>query len=1045
MLLQAALYMAEELQLDSQSPSIGPKQVELEAVPSESASPPLTSQNLTHPIPHRQNPNSDQLAVGHHIIQIGSVHGGIVQIAAPEQQPRTFPRTTPVFLLPRPFAGLLGRQTEIATAIATLQTKLPVEFYSGSRFGKTVMLRHLAYDPQVTLPFADGTVYLAPSTSQTLIDVLQALFDSFYQSDIPFKPTETQLRQALQHQQALILLDDQHLQHREVEALINAVPGCTFLLASPERRLEEGRSLLLPGLPLPEALMLIERELGRTLTDSEQTSAQALWHLLAGNPRHLLYAVGQVRNQPIALAELVRQIRGASPLQTLIRNILTSLSERQRWVLAGLAALDGVGLMAKQAAALTDMPDAEVILETLHQSHLLQTEGSRYSLSQALVTSVEQTWDLTAWQERALHYFSAWAEQHQAESIQLLANMDAIAQVLQWAVSTEQWAATLQLVRVIEGTLALGKQWGLWAQVLQWGLAAARSLGDSMAEAWALHQLGTRALCLNDITTARELLTQALQMREALGDESGAAVTRHNLSLLPPVPLPFEPQRDRFWLFSLSLILGLLIAGLVGFIVSTLHKPSPSSPTQMGLSFRPIALDFASQTVGIASSERSVTLENQHTQPLQLTRSPEILGSHAADFAISTNECPTVISAQTSCLVKIRFQPSTLGQRRASLVVTDPGGERQVLLTGMGLQATADPQSNQAPVAQADTGTTDFEQAVRIDVLANDRDPDDDALIFSLATAPEHGSARVEEGAIVYQPQVGFSGTDQFTYKLQDGRGGAALATVTITVKAPETPNPNTSKPPVNQAPVANADTAKTESATPVTIAVLANDTDPDDDRLTAVIELAPQNGVAEVNEDGTVTYQPHAGFSGPDVFSYQASDGRKSAAATVTVTVATAPNRDPIAAADTATLAFFDSELGSVTIAVLANDRDPDDDPLQIESVTDGELGSVVVNDNQTITYSLSNQFGQQAAAVVAGVSQPKLQELAIASLPPLLFQRTVPRLTQVTEASDRFTYTITDGRGGTATASVTVTIDFSRQPEPETQPNPETNTASS
>ncbi|HEY9749546.1 MAG TPA: hypothetical protein V6C63_12755, partial [Allocoleopsis sp.] len=510
--------MAEEIQLESQASSIGPQKVDSAVVPVDPAASPTQSQPPRHPASSSQSQNHDQLAVGHHIIQIGSVHGGIVQIAAPEQQPQISLRATPVFVLPRPFAGLLGRQTEIAMAIATLQTKAPVELYSGSGFGKSVLLRHLAYDPQVTLPFPHGTIYLEPSLSQPVSDVLQALFDLFCQSDIPFKPTDMQIRQALQHRQALILLDDQHLQRREVETLMNAVPGCTFFLASPERRLEEGRSLLLPGLPLPEALVLIERELGRALTDVEKPSAQALWNLLEGNPRHLLYAAGQVRNQPITLAELVRQMRSASPLQALIQNILTALSERQEWVLAGLAALSGIGLLAKQAAALTDLPDAETILETLQQARLVQGEGSRYSLSQTLTTSVQQTWDLTAWRERALHYFSAWAEQHQADPSQLLENMDAIAQVLQFAVSTEQWAVTLQLVRVIEGTLALSKQWGLWARVLEWGLLAARSLGDSAAEAWALHQLGTRALCLENIAIARELLTQALQLRAALGD-----------------------------------------------------------------------------------------------------------------------------------------------------------------------------------------------------------------------------------------------------------------------------------------------------------------------------------------------------------------------------------------------------------------------------------------------------------------------------------------------------------------------------------------------
>jgi hypothetical protein len=57
-------------------------------------------------------------------------------------------------------------------------------------------------------------------------------------------------------------------------------------------------------------------------------------------------------------------------------------------------------------------------------------------------------------------------------------------------------------------------------------------LEDRAAEAWCLHQSGTRALCLENSPRARAYLIEALRLRESLGDEEGAAVTRHNLDLL---------------------------------------------------------------------------------------------------------------------------------------------------------------------------------------------------------------------------------------------------------------------------------------------------------------------------------------------------------------------------------------------------------------------------------------------------------------------------------------------------------------------------------
>jgi hypothetical protein len=69
------------------------------------------------------------------------------------------------------------------------------------------------------------------------------------------------------------------------------------------------------------------------------------------------------------------------------------------------------------------------------------------------------------------------------------------------------------------------------AQVLGWQFQAARELGDRAAEAWSLHQSGTRGLCLEDGSTAQTDLSEALRIRESLGDWAGAAVTRHNLEV----------------------------------------------------------------------------------------------------------------------------------------------------------------------------------------------------------------------------------------------------------------------------------------------------------------------------------------------------------------------------------------------------------------------------------------------------------------------------------------------------------------------------------
>ena len=93
----------------------------------------------------------------------------------------------------------------------------------------------------------------------------------------------------------------------------------------------------------------------------------------------------------------------------------------------------------------------------------------------------------------------------------------------------------------------------------------------------------------------------------------------------------------------------------------------------------------------------------------------------------------------------------------------------------------------------------------------------------------------------------------------------------------------------VNDAPVAVDDEAATDEGAPVTIPVLANDTDEDGDVLSVTNGSVadPAHGTVQNNQDGTVTYTPNENFSGSDSFTYTATDGMlESNPATVTVLV---------------------------------------------------------------------------------------------------------------------------------------------------------------
>ena len=133
--------------------------------------------------------------------------------------------------------------------------------------------------------------------------------------------------------------------------------------------------------------------------------------------------------------------------------------------------------------------------------------------------------------------------------------------------------------------------------------------------------------------------------------------------------------------------------------------------------------------------------------------------------------------------------------------------------------------------------------------LANDRDPDGDALTVSLVDQPALGTVTLSDGRLTYTPAPDSSGVVTFRYSASDGLL-ADTATVTLTLA------------PVNDAPVANEDQAFVQLATSVTVDVLANDTDVEGDVLTLVSAAARSDGQAVV-ENGRLRFTPDPSAEG--------------------------------------------------------------------------------------------------------------------------------------------------------------------------------------
>lgn len=120
-------------------------------------------------------------------------------------------------------------------------------------------------------------------------------------------------------------------------------------------------------------------------------------------------------------------------------------------------------------------------------------------------------------------------------------------------------------------------------------------------------------------------------------------------------------------------------------------------------------------------------------------------------------------------------------------------------------------------------------------------------------------------------------------------RGLTNTASVQAREEDPDTSNNTATVSTIgNTPPVAIDDVTTTTVNTPVTLDVLGNDSDADDDALQVERVTQPAGGRVVIHAGGTLTYTPRAGFLGVDTFTYTIRDGRGgTATATVTVTVA--------------------------------------------------------------------------------------------------------------------------------------------------------------
>jgi VCBS repeat-containing protein len=288
---------------------------------------------------------------------------------------------------------------------------------------------------------------------------------------------------------------------------------------------------------------------------------------------------------------------------------------------------------------------------------------------------------------------------------------------------------------------------------------------------------------------------------------------------------------------------------------------------------------------------------------------------------------------------------------------------------------------NDAPTANGQSATTNEDVAKSITLTGGDVDNPSAALNYAVGSQPANGTVSCAGASCTYTPSANYFGADSFTFTVSDGSLESSAATVSITVIS------------VNDNPVANGDSATVDEDTASNaIAVLGNDNiGPDTGETLAVTAVgAAAHGTTAFTATG-VTYTPAADYYGADSFTYTIGDGNGgTATATVSVTV-TNVNDNPVAVADTKS-ATEDTVLSFAAADLVANDTDADNvaptaanQGLSVAAVTTtADTNGGVVLIGQTISYSPAANFYGTAS----------------------------------------FTYTLTDGLGGTTSGTVTVNV---------------------
>ncbi|AZQ37449.1 ATP-binding protein [Streptomyces cyaneochromogenes] len=526
-----------------------------------------------------------QLVSGDFLLTVNPVDGSEIEACPPAERPARPGKLSPADRAEadraarppvppgptRPVQPLLARQDEREQLVRMLARGRSVRLVGSPGAGRTSLLDLVAEDCADLAP--DGVVRLT-GFHRAPADLLYDLFYAVYGAPL-HRPDRDELLTFVREIGAVVVLDDIEFGGAALDELLDATPECAFLLGAtptvPAPSADAGiEDVVLGGLDRADSVELLERGVGRVLTEDELNWAGDLWFESEGLPLRFVQAgallrqrdrlragadavdefgvfedtppvdapfdapFGGERDEEVPLPSL-GEAAGPAPL------LASRLSASARATLRFAVALGGEVPHQAHLPALVGDTHADAALGELADCGLVSPVGSRYRLAAGVQAQLEAAGYGEDVEPKALaagRHYAWWAGHPSVTPERVCAEADAVLAALGVLVpgttppAEGEESTTVQLARTAAPAFAAGLHWSAWERALRAGAEAARLAGDVSEQAYFHHELGVFALCGGQLDRARAELETSIGLRGALADKRGTVAGRRALALV---------------------------------------------------------------------------------------------------------------------------------------------------------------------------------------------------------------------------------------------------------------------------------------------------------------------------------------------------------------------------------------------------------------------------------------------------------------------------------------------------------------------------------